>query len=88
MAGNSANNNSAAIIWRIDGLENGAPPFMNLFASCWALLAGSLVVALPVMILKIKDTIPIEEDLKLSDETVEEVTGQQALDAPAASEKV
>ncbi|QDS74802.1 hypothetical protein FKW77_002207 [Venturia effusa] len=62
----------AAIIWRLDGLNN-PPPYMNLFASCWILLAGSLVMALPVMLLKIKNTVPIEEDLVFSDETVEDV---------------
>lgn len=62
---------------------------MNIFASCWALLAGSLVVALPVLLLRIKDTVPLEEDLKLSDETVEEVLGQVPLGAtPATSSKV
>ncbi|KAF2019191.1 MFS general substrate transporter [Aaosphaeria arxii CBS 175.79] len=62
----------AAIIWRLDGKEI---PYMNLFASCWILLAGSLVVALPVMILKIKDTVPVEEDLQFTDETIEDVIG-------------
>lgn len=38
----------AAIIWRLDGLDN-PPPYMNLFASCWALLTGSLLIALPVI---------------------------------------
>ncbi|ORX99948.1 major facilitator superfamily domain-containing protein [Clohesyomyces aquaticus] len=65
----------AAIIWRLDGLKI---PYMNLFASCWILLAGSLVVALPVMLLKIKDTVPIEEDLQFVDETVEEFLGRRA----------
>jgi hypothetical protein len=64
----------AAIIWRLDGLKI---PYMNLFASCWALLAGSLVIALPVMILKIKDTVPIEEDLKFTDESLEDVIGHK-----------
>jgi len=64
----------AAIIWRLDGLTN-PPPYMNLFASCWALLAGSLVIALPVIVLKIKDTVPLEEDLKFTDETVEDIIG-------------
>jgi hypothetical protein len=64
----------AAIIWRLDGLDN-PPPYMHLFASCWGLLAGSLVIALPVMILKIKDTVPVEEDLKFTDETIEDVIG-------------
>jgi hypothetical protein len=66
----------AAIIWRLDGFKN-APPYMSLFASCWVLLAGSLVIALPVMMLKIKDTVPIEEDLKFTDETIEDVIGHK-----------
>ncbi len=64
----------AAIIWRLDGLQN-PPPYMNLFASCWILLAGSLVMALPVIFLKIKDTVPVEEDLKFTDEAMEDVIG-------------
>jgi hypothetical protein len=64
----------AAIVWRLDGYK---VPYMNLFISCWVLLAGSLVVALPVMMLKIKDTVPIEEDLKFTDETVEDVIGYE-----------
>jgi hypothetical protein len=62
----------AAIIWRLDGLK---VPYMDLFISCWVLLAGSLVVALPVMLVKIKDTVPVEEDLKFTDETIEDVIG-------------
>ena len=53
---------------------------MNLFASCWALLAGSLLIALPVMLLKIKDTVPVEEDLKFSDETIDDIFVPQKLD--------
>jgi hypothetical protein len=64
----------AAIIWRLDGLQN-PPPYMNLFTSCWILLAGSLVMALPVIFLKIRDTVPVEEDLKFTDETMEDVIG-------------
>ncbi|KAH7401773.1 hypothetical protein DE146DRAFT_441089 [Phaeosphaeria sp. MPI-PUGE-AT-0046c] len=62
----------AAIMWRLDGYK---VPYMNLFISCWVLLAGSLVAALPVMLLKIKDTVPIEENLKFTDETLEDVIG-------------
>jgi hypothetical protein len=66
----------AAIVWRLDGL--GHPPaYMGLFASCWILLAGSLVMALPVLLFKIKNTVPIEEDLKFSDETIEDVVAQR-----------
>lgn len=46
---------------------------MNLFASCWGLLAGSLIFALPLILTKIKDHVDLEEDLKFSDETVEDV---------------
>lgn len=64
----------AAIIFRLDGYET---PYMNMFLSSWILLAGSLVVALPVMLLKIKDTVPVEEDLKFTDETIEDVLGRK-----------
>ena len=79
----------AAVIFRIDALK---APFMNIFASCWALLAGSLIIAAPVIWLKIRDTVsslfwwsnrqtsssslrqvPIEEDLKFTDETYDDV---------------
>jgi hypothetical protein len=76
----------AAIIWRLDGLKH-PPSYMNLFASCWILLAGSLVIALPVMLLKIKDTVPIEEDLKFSDETIEDVLGHKADSSPFHQER-
>ena len=46
---------------------------MAEFASSWALLAGSLLIASPVIFWKIKDHITVEEDLKFSDETVEDV---------------
>lgn len=77
----------AAIIWRLDGLQNNPPPYMNLFASCWVLLAGSLVIALPVMILKIKDTVPVEEDLKFTDETIEDVIGYRVTHDSPEQEK-
>jgi hypothetical protein len=48
-------------------------PFINEFASCWGLLAGSLVIASPVIFFKIKEHTDIEEDLKFSDEIFAEV---------------
>ncbi|KAI9696774.1 MAG: hypothetical protein M1836_005136 [Candelina mexicana] len=60
----------AAIIYRIDALDK---PYMNIFASSWALLAGSLVIAAPVIIWKVQDTVPIEEDLRFSDESMGDV---------------
>lgn len=73
----------AAIIWRLDSLKI---PFMNEFASCWALLAGGLLFALPVILMKVKDTVPVEEDVKFSDETVADVIANDAR-AASVSEK-
>jgi hypothetical protein len=64
----------AAIVFRLDDYKK---PYMDIFLSTWVLLAGSLVVALPVMLLKIKDTVPLEEDLKFTDETIEDVLGRR-----------
>jgi len=43
------------------------------------LLVGALLIAAPVIFLKIKDTVLLEDDLKFSDETVEEVAGVDKL---------
>ena len=59
-----------AIVFRIDALGT---PFLSIFASCWALLAGSLVVAAPLVWAKVRDSVPLEEDLRFTDETVEDV---------------
>lgn len=63
----------AAIIWRMDSVGK---PYMSLFASNWALLAASLVIAAPVMFWKIQDTVPLEDDLKFTDETIYDVIPQ------------
>lgn len=68
----------AAVFWRLDGVKK---PFEAIFGATWGLLAGSLVVAAPLIILRIKDTVSIEEDLKFSDETIDDVV------APNAHEK-
>lgn len=60
----------AAVFWRLDGLKK---PYETMFGSTWGLLGAALVFAAPVIWLKIKDTVTIEEDLKFSDETVEDV---------------
>ena len=41
------------------------------------MLAGSLVIAAPVIFFKIKDTVALEEDLKFSDETAEDVAANE-----------
>jgi hypothetical protein len=56
---------------------------MTEFATAWGLLAGSMVVAAPVIWLAIKDTVDLEEDLKFSDETIEEVAPAVMLEARA-----
>ncbi|MCJ1356723.1 MAG: hypothetical protein MMC33_006718 [Icmadophila ericetorum] len=68
----------AAVANRIDALKS---PYMAEFGSCWGLLAGSLLIAAPVVFLRVRDTVPLEDDLKFSDETVEDVlpTGTTAI---------
>jgi hypothetical protein len=55
---------------RLDANEVG---FMPQLAICWGLLAGSLVIAAPVVFFKIREHVDIEEDLKFSDATFDEV---------------
>ena len=43
----------AAIAWRLDAI---GVPYMNLFASSWALVQGSLVIAIPLLWFQITDT--------------------------------
>lgn len=60
----------AAIFWAIDSKKVS---YMSEFASSWALLAGALVIASPVIFVKIKDHVSVEEDLAFSDETLADV---------------
>lgn len=57
-------------MWRLDDLGLS---YMGELASNWALLSASLVVALPLIMWKIQDHVSVEEDLRFSDETVEDV---------------
>jgi len=54
-------------------IDSRSVPFMTQFAINWGMLAGSLLIAAPVVIKYVKDTVPIEEDLKFSDETAADV---------------
>lgn len=65
-------------MWRLDGLK---VEYMSLLISNWVLLSVSLVIAAPVMFWKIKDTVSLEEDLKFSDETIEDVIPQYQMHA-------
>ena len=44
-----------------------------MFGSTWGLLGCSLLIGAPIIWLKITDHVSLEEDLKFSDETVEDV---------------
>lgn len=68
----------AAVFWRLDGLKK---PYNTIFGATWGLLAATLLIAAPIIFIRIKDTIPVEEDLKFSDERVEDVVGAEALAA-------
>lgn len=60
----------AAIFWRLDSLGKS---YMTMFAATWGCLAASLVIAAPIIFMKIQDTTNIEDDLKFSDETLADV---------------
>jgi hypothetical protein len=68
----------AAITWSMDEANVS---YMNMFASNWGLLAGSLICALPVILWKVKDTVDLETDLAFSDETAEEVAAKTIVPA-------
>lgn len=61
----------AAIFWALDGTYK--IEYNALFGATWGSLSGALLLAAPVIILRIKDHVDIEEDLKFSDETIEDV---------------
>ncbi|KAJ1338115.1 N-acetylglucosamine transmembrane transporter [Microdochium nivale] len=60
----------AAIFWRLNGV---GVSYNALFGATWGVCATSLLIAAPIIWSKIKDTTDIEEDLKFSDENIEEV---------------
>lgn len=64
----------AAIAGNIDARQ---VPFMDQFATNWGLLAGSLIIATPVILYYVKDSVSVEEDLKFSDETVADVAATE-----------
>ena len=71
-----------AITWALDDRKT---EFMTMFAINWGLLAGSLLIALPVILWKVKDTTPLEEDIKFTDETIAEVAAKEVVIAPGAN---
>jgi hypothetical protein len=74
-----------AITWRLDDVKI---PYMNMFASNWGLLAGSLLIALPVILWKVEDTVPLEKDIEFTDETIAEVAPKHLVTAQGEDVKV
>jgi hypothetical protein len=59
-------------------IDADGTPYMTNFATNWGLLAGSIIIAAPVVWMKVKTTIDIEEDIKFSDETIADVAATDA----------
>jgi len=60
----------AAVMWSLDSKKTS---FMGEFISNWVLLSVSLLCAAPVIWLKVKDHVTVEEDLAGTDETLADV---------------
>ncbi|KAI8960896.1 MFS general substrate transporter [Daldinia sp. FL1419] len=69
----------AAVFWRLDGVH---VEYNTIFAATWGVCAGSLLIAAPIIFMKIQDTTELEEDLKFSDETVQDVVPTVQTTAP------
>ncbi|KAJ6161191.1 hypothetical protein N7470_004587 [Penicillium chermesinum] len=67
----------SAVSWSLDDHNVS---YMTIFASNWGLLMASLLCAFPLIWFRIKDSVPIEEDLKGTDETIEDVFVPGALE--------
>lgn len=63
--------------FNLSSIDDAGVDYVTQFAICWGLLGGSLLIAIPVVFFKVKDFGNMQEDLKFSDETFEDV-------APAA----
>jgi MFS family permease len=74
----------AAIVY---GLDNAGISYMSMLASNWGLLAGSLVIAAPVILFKVTDHVSVEQDLKFSDETEDEVIRTAESESEGEEEK-
>ena len=61
---------------------------MKEFASNWGLLAGSIVVAAPLVYLRIEDHVAIEQDLEGTGETAADVLPGQAEKTPQEEQEV
>jgi MFS family permease len=75
----------AAIMWSLDGIYK--MPYMRMFATVWGVLAASLLIGLPVILWKIRDTVPLEEDLAFTDETFADVAPTVEIERRASVSK-
>jgi hypothetical protein len=57
------------------GINNTTPTYKAEFFANWGLLLAGLIFAAPVIFTKIRDTVPLEEDLQFTDETAADVKG-------------
>ncbi|KAF4780714.1 major facilitator superfamily transporter [Colletotrichum scovillei] len=73
----------AAVFWRLDGVQT---EYNTIFGATWGCLAGALVIGAPIIFLKIKDTVTVEEDLKFSDETIADVAAPGTVDTKLEKE--
>ncbi|KAI1279770.1 major facilitator superfamily domain-containing protein [Xylaria sp. FL0933] len=71
----------AAVFWALDG---DMVSYRVLYGVTFGICAFSILVASPVIWLRIKDHTDIEEDLKFSDETIENVAPPALLDEKRA----
>lgn len=60
----------AAVMWSLD---SNKLEYIKEFASNWALLSGSLVIATPIIWLRIKDHVSVEEDVANTDAVIADV---------------
>ncbi|TGJ85425.1 hypothetical protein E0Z10_g3353 [Xylaria hypoxylon] len=72
----------AAIFWALDGK---GVSYRVLYGVTFGICAVSILIAAPVIWLHIKDTTDLEEDLKFSDETIENVAAPGLLDEKRAA---
>ncbi|TDZ53791.1 UNC93-like protein [Colletotrichum trifolii] len=74
----------AAVFWALDSRKT---PYNTIYGATWGCLAGALVIGAPIIFLKIKDTVPVEEDLRFSDETIADVAAPGTVDAKPVREE-
>ena len=54
-------------------IDSELVPYMTEFGITWGICAASIVIAMPLIWMKVKDTTDVEEDLKFTDETLADV---------------